>query len=592
MLQTHTRELFAETPSLPEIIVAPRTDPIYNAHGYLTKVPVDAILPFIEQYTQPGHVIVDMFAGSGMTAVAAKIAGRSAVVSDISVLGQHIAHGYLGRVNQAQLRVEAVRAREAARARVGHLYTTRRHADSQPSEVVRTIWSFVYECRNCKGRIVYYDALAMNDWTTPRACPHCRAEFERKNSRYLGDVPVVVVTRGSGGEQVEQPVGSVDLEQIETAKKLRADITIPSVRIDPAREMYRRSALKKWRLQETAQFFADRNALALKSLYEELAQVKDTALRGKLLFVFTAILARASRRYQWSRQRPLNAANQNYYIAPVFYEWNVFELFDRKLEAVIRSDVEIESRSVAYDQHHLPTQQYVLSSADDLSHLRDDSVDYVFTDPPFGSNIFYSDMNLFHEAWLEKQTDNSSEAVIHTDARTRADAAVRYAQILANACREAFRILKPGAYMSMVFGNSSGSVWSIVQKALGESGFDPVPAHLAILDKGQRSVKGLNSGREGVITLDLIVTVRKPRQASGRKSELREVHDVAEVIEASLVHVDLSRLPTPSHVYLRILQAAMAQRLPLDKLHYSDVLVALRRRGYGVNPRSGHLARI
>ena len=39
-------------------------------------------------------------------------------------------------------------------------------------------------------------------------------------------------------------------------------------------------------------------------------------------------------------------------------------------------------------------------------------MDYVFTDPPFGSNIFYSDMHLFHEAWLGKRTDREREAVI------------------------------------------------------------------------------------------------------------------------------------------------------------------------------------
>ncbi|MGH9890742.1 MAG: hypothetical protein ACREA0_01905, partial [bacterium] len=39
---------------------------------------------------------------------------------------------------------------------------------------------------------------------------------------------------------------------------------------------------------------------------------------------------------------------------------------------------------------------------------------YVFTDPPFGSNIFYSDMNLFQEAWLRSATDHDREAVMHT----------------------------------------------------------------------------------------------------------------------------------------------------------------------------------
>ena len=35
---------------IPEVIMAPRTDPIYNCHTYLTKVPVAAILPFIKEF--------------------------------------------------------------------------------------------------------------------------------------------------------------------------------------------------------------------------------------------------------------------------------------------------------------------------------------------------------------------------------------------------------------------------------------------------------------------------------------------------------------------------------------------------------------
>jgi hypothetical protein len=42
-------------PPLPsEISVRRSADPIYMAHGYLTKVPVRAIIPFLEAFTKPG----------------------------------------------------------------------------------------------------------------------------------------------------------------------------------------------------------------------------------------------------------------------------------------------------------------------------------------------------------------------------------------------------------------------------------------------------------------------------------------------------------------------------------------------------------
>jgi len=52
--------------------------PVYLAHSYPTKVPPEAIEPLIEHFTRPGDVVVDSFAGSGMTGVAAMRLGRHA----------------------------------------------------------------------------------------------------------------------------------------------------------------------------------------------------------------------------------------------------------------------------------------------------------------------------------------------------------------------------------------------------------------------------------------------------------------------------------------------------------------------------------
>ena len=50
-------------------------------------------------------------------------------------------------------------------------------------------------------------------------------------------------------------------------------------------------------------------------------------------------------------------------------------------------------------------------SAAFLDEVHQDSVDYIFTDPPFGSNIFYADCSILWEAWLQNFTDMKYEAV-------------------------------------------------------------------------------------------------------------------------------------------------------------------------------------
>ncbi len=585
-----TAEQFPNGFGLPDIILAPRTDPIYNAHGYLTKVPVDAITPYISAFTKPGEVVVDMFAGSGMTAVAAKIAGRSAVVSDISALGQHIGRGYLTEVAPSELREAAAHVMSSARARLGNLYMTRRATDGASVEFVRTIWSFVYACESCSADIVYYEAMATNDWAVPTKCPHCGSAFQKRGGTHVRDVPVRVVVDGEEKKQVEQPVSDLDLSNIKRADSEEDLARVPSIRISADREMYKRSALKKWGLDNTRQFFSSRNALALYYVWNEIQLVEDERIRQKLLFAFTAILPRASRRYQWSHQRPLNAATANYYIAPVYFEWNVFELFDRKVDASLRSDGEIAARSTPRESGGSVEQKYVIASAANLSHLRDASVDYVFTDPPFGSNLFYADMNLFQEAWLGDRTDDTHEAVIHTNGKRSTDAASRYEDLLGRAISEAYRVLKPGRHLSLVFGNSSGRVWSMVQRIFLVSGFERRPVHIGILDKGQRSVKGLNSGSESVATLDLVVTVQKPEGRNSVSAEKSEASmTMPELIHRTLASLEVRSLPTASHVYLTILKAAFAAGLNVESLHLSDVLSALREKGLSANAKSGLL---
>lgn len=578
--------------SLPEAITAPRTDAIYNCHAYLTKVPVAAIRPFIETFSAPGETVVDFFAGSGMTGLAALTAGRKAVLSDISVLGQHIATGYLAEVSPKRFREAAAAVMKAARAAIGDIYDARRASDGATVEMTRTVWSFTYRCPACHREMVYFEHLSPSG-APPKACPSCCGSFARRDWPRGADVPVEIVVDGADGRLTAQAVTVFDRDMIARAATDPRQAEIPSLTIGQNREMYSRSGLGKAGMTETSRFFSPRNAIALLELWRAINAVEDDSARQKLRFAFTAILPRGSRRYQWSAQRPLNAQNQTYYIAPVYYEWNVFELFQRKVNAALRADEELRGGNDAplFERPAPQDVRYELASANRLAHLADDSADYVFTDPPFGSNIFYSDMSLFHEAWLGRATDNTSEAVMHTTGEKKKGAAERYEALLKGAFSEAYRVLKPGRYMSVVFGNSSGKVWGLVQRALRSAGFRATPAHVAILDKGQRSVKGLNSGSEGVVTVDLIVTVQKPA-ASVPANDARPLgSDTGTLIREALAELSLETARSPSHVYARILTKAIRKHFVLDDLHLGDVLVALREAGYAIDKKSGQLCR-
>ncbi|MDQ6945282.1 MAG: DNA methylase [Actinomycetota bacterium] len=559
-----------------------RGDPAYMAHGYLTKVPVPAIVPFIEAYTKPGDVVLDPFAGSGMTGVAAAVSGRRALLSDISVLGQHIGSNYVNLVPPEQLRKQCGEVVRGTIGQLGELYAVNCRRCDGTARLVKRVWSTVVACASCAQPVVYYDALEAAAWhKASAACPACATPVSARLDP-VGEAPVLdSISCECSPNLVDQPAAEGPIVDI-------AQLAFPRVEIAADRVMYQAQALGKSGRTTIASYYSDRNLAVLTVLREQIAAVDDDALRAKLLFAFTGSLTRASKRYQWSRQRPLNAANANYYVAPVFYEWNVFDLFNRKVEAAIRSDKWIRAErasTVLFEETPQLDVHYTIGSAASLA-LPDNSVDYIFTDPPFGSNLFYADMALFQEAWLDGFTDVTEEAVVSRGARRQASA-VRYEELLTGALREGRRVLKAHGRLSMVFGNSTGANWALVQRAIRAAGLVVEPDALVVLNKGQRSVKGLASGFEHVATLDLILTMRAAETTNIDPQE-RQHPDVA-TFTRRLAETALGQ--APSHLYLELLRHGFRADWNLAKVDLRSVTQSLLDDGWTIDSKTGVLQR-
>jgi hypothetical protein len=135
----------------------------------------------------------------------------------------------------------------------------------------------------------------------------------------------------------------------------------------------------------------------------------------------------------------------------------------------------------------------------------------VFTDPPFGSNIYYSDCSLLWEAWLGELTDREQEMVVGRS-RTAEDGGKNlavYQGLLTEALREIRRVLKPNRWASVVFHNSSAQIWEAVRSACIDAGFSLGGA--VMFDKKQRSFKGIKGLHDGelVANFDVVLNLRK-----------------------------------------------------------------------------------
>lgn len=127
-----------------------------------------------------------------------------------------------------------------------------------------------------------------------------------------------------------------------------------------------------------------------------------------------------------------------------------------------------------------------VSSASQLV-ISDNSIDYIFVDPPFGYNIMYSELNILWESWLKVKTDNKEEAIIN---KTQHKTLFDYQNLMNSSFKEFYRVLKPGKWLTMEFSNTSAAVWNSIQNALQGVGF--IMANVSALDKEQGLSKTLS----------------------------------------------------------------------------------------------------
>ena len=103
----------------------------------------------------------------------------------------------------------------------------------------------------------------------------------------------------------------------------------------------------------------------------------------------------------------------------------------------------------------------ISTSSAESTLLGVNSIDYIFTDPPFGGNLMYSELNYLWEAWLKVFTNNKPEAIENS---FQGKGIREYQQLMERCFNEYYKVLKPGRWMTVVFHNSQNRVWNAIQK--------------------------------------------------------------------------------------------------------------------------------
>lgn len=545
-----------------------KNDPIYNAHSYHTKVPHKAIMRYILHYTQPGDVVFDGFCGTGMTGVAAQLCGdravieslgyrvesdgtvlekeeggeknswrpvsklgaRRALLNDLSPAATLIAHNYNTPIDIARFDREARKILEKVGAEFGWMYQSlHQPTEAQISSAVEniqgptipdltnigivgriayTVWSDVFSCPECAHEMVFWDVAvdqAANEVREEFACPNCSAEltkrvlervWENTIDSAVGEtvkqsrlVPVEINYR-IGRKSFTKKPDAADLALVERIERTSIAHWFPTDPLPAGDKMGEPIRVGITR----AHHFHTRRDLAVISAF--LSHASSAHSRRLLSLCITSLLVYASKASRWRLENKSGPLSGTWYISSTVMPLDAMTILPNRIKRLAQAKASLPTfRSGDVMVSCMSTTQ--------LTDIPSGSIDYVFLDPPFGANLMYSELNFLWEAWLRVKTSIALEAIENkTQKKTLDD----YRRLMTLCFKEAYRILKPGRWMTVEFSNTKASVWNSIQTALQEAGF--VVANVSALDKKQGSFKAVNTTT--AVKQDLIISAYKP----------------------------------------------------------------------------------
>lgn len=485
------REETKEIKAISENIKANAHPAHYLMHKYWGRKPHNVVSNYIENYTNENDIVLEPFMGSGVTVIEALKLKRRAVGIDINPMSKFIVQNTINKVDL-------------------NLFTSK---FNEIMDIVKGIYEILYETQ----------------------CPICgkKSTIETAvwNIDTLSRIKGVCPEHGTFVKDADE-FDKIKYESCVKMKETMLSESKISYPTEPIMKYVKRSG------RETIdELFSDRALIILSEIREKINQVQEKEIRDLLMFCFTSMLSNVSRMLPGDLEKSTYKSGwviSKFWTPKIHTERNVFMCMNLRYKAVLKGKKELLEIDDALAD---------IKTGDSscLKNIKDNSIDYIFTDPPYGESIAYLALSQFWNSWLQKDIDYEDEIIIDPYRNKNYD---DYATRTQNAYKELYRVLKPDHYMSFTFHNRDLNVWKAILDACNNAGF--ILENIILQEQAVSSgTQGIN--RKNTLTGDFVYNFVKKQNAICEKETVENAEEyVAELVEK---YITQNNGATPSELY-------------------------------------------
>lgn len=417
---------------------------MYLMHKYWARKPHNVVAEYIKHYSNEGEIVLDPFSGSGVTAIESLKCDRKAIAIDLDPIATFITRMSILSINLEDFKNQFRKLEETVKNSIDPLYET--------------------TCTKC-GKSVIAEAFIWKD-NMPISI------------RYTCDC-----TKGSLWKDVSEQ----DLVKLKEIEERSVPFWYPD------NELVWNTRVNVHKGDKVSDLFTKRNLIALSIIYHEIEIIENDLLKDFLKFTFSSALPQASKLVFVIRKRGRSKgdveestpevgswATRGYWVPLEFFEINAWNCFENRFVKIYRGKMEsnelIQNVKEAKNFDELKDDKNLLiktyNALELISIVPDESIDYVFTDPPYGDSVPYLELDYMWSSWMKFDVNFDDEIIISDSPIRREKNFDMYQKMLRNAFRQIYRVLKKGRYLTVTFHNTDIKIYNSIISSVILAGFD------------------------------------------------------------------------------------------------------------------------